>query len=238
MPLVEKVAKNTQRSAGQLNSRVKEILRLLAEEYPQAKTALHYTNPFQLLVAVILSAQTTDRQVNRVTKKLFTRVKGPADILEMGLPLLEEQLKSLGLYRRKSRQVLEASRILMEKHGGEVPHTREELESLPGIGRKSANVILSTVFNAPALAVDTHVLRVSRRMGLTEGNNPFAVEEDLCLLLPPALWAVTHHRPDRPRAKNLPAEKPLRQMYAFLHCPKWFLLIRQRKFCSFFSLKG
>lgn len=224
MPLVEKVAKNTQRSAGQLNSRVKEILRLLAEEYPQAKTALHYTNPFQLLVAVILSAQTTDRQVNRVTKKLFTRVKGPADILEMGLPLLEEQLKSLGLYRRKSRQVLEASRILMEKHGGEVPHTREELESLPGIGRKSANVILSTVFNAPALAVDTHVLRVSRRMGLTEGNNPFAVEEDLCLLLPPALWAVTHHRLIAHGRKICRAKKPLcDKCMLSSHCPKWFL---------------
>ena len=185
---------------------------------------MHYTNPFQLLVAVILSAQTTDRQVNRVTETLFARVKGPADILEMGLPLLEEQLKSLGLFRRKSRQIMELSRILMEKNGGEVPDTREELESLPGIGRKSASVILSTVFNVPALAVDTHVLRVSRRMGLTEGNNLFAVEEDLCLLLPPALWALTHHRLIAHGRKVCRAKKPLCDKCVLApHCPKWFL---------------
>jgi len=203
---------------------MKEILRLLAEEYPQARTALHYTNPFQLLVAVILSAQTTDRQVNRVTEKLFSRVQGPADILELGLSALEEQIKSLGLFRQKSRQIMETSRILLGKYGGQVPGTREELESLPGVGRKSASIILSTVFHVPALAVDTHVARVSRRLGLTEGNNPYVVEEDLCLLLPTDLWSLTHHRLIAHGRKVCRAQKPLCDNCVLSpHCPKCFL---------------
>jgi endonuclease-3 len=182
---------------------------------------LHYTNPFQLLVAVILSAQTTDRQVNRVTEKLFVRVKGPADILEMGPSWLEEQIKSLGLFRRKSRQIFETSLILVEKYDGNVPDTREELESLPGIGRKSAGVILSTVFDVPALAVDTHVTRVSRRMGLTDGSNPFIVEEDLCRLLPPDLWTLTHHRLIAHGRKICRAKKPLcDECVLSPHCPQ------------------
>ncbi len=199
-------------------------MRLLAEEYPQAKTALQYTNPFQLLVAVILSAQTTDRQVNRVTEKLFSRVQGPADILELGLSALEEQIKSLGLFRQKSRQIMETSRILLEKYGGQVQGTREELESLPGVGRKSAGIILSTVFHVPALAVDTHVARVSRRLGLTEGNNPYVVEEDLCLLLPKDLWSLTHHRLIAHGRKVCRAQKPLCDNCVLSpHCPKCFL---------------
>ncbi|NLX90505.1 MAG: endonuclease III [Firmicutes bacterium] len=215
------LTQNIERGVGQLNSRIKEILRILAEEYPHAKTELHYNNPFQLLVAVILSAQTTDRQVNKVTDKLFAQVQGPADILEMGLFRLEEQLKSLGLFRQKSRQIMETSRILLEKYGGKVPDTREELESLPGIGRKSASVILSTAFGVPALAVDTHVARVSRRLGLTGGGNPFAVEEDLCLLLPPDLWTLTHHRLIAHGRKICRAKNPLCDKCALsTHCPK------------------
>ncbi len=170
-------------------------------------------------MAVILSAQTTDRQVNSVTEKLFQRVKGPEDIVEMGPSELEEQIKSLGLFRRKSRHLFETSLALLEKYDGDVPATREELESLPGIGRKSAGVILSTAFDVPALAVDTHVARVSRRMGLTDGASPFIVEEDLCLLFPQDLWAVTHRRLIAHGRKICRAKKPLCHECVFLpHC--------------------
>jgi len=169
-------------------------LHILGKEYPRAETALHYNNPFQLLLAVILSAQTTDRQVNKITEKLFQKVKRPQDILDLGISRLEEELKGCGLSRQKSRQIMETSRILCEKYGGEVPGTREELMELPGVGRKTANVVLSTAFSVPAFAVDTHVLRVSRRLGLSRGKDALAVEEELCRLVPVELWRETHHR--------------------------------------------
>jgi len=206
-----------------LDKRIKEILHLLAGEYPHIGPALNHKNPFQLLVAVILSAQTTDQQVNKVTEKLFTRIKGPADILEMGSSWLEKQIRTLGLFRRKSQHIYETSLQLMEKHGGCVPHTRGELQNLPGIGRKSAGVILSTVFGVPALAVDTHVARVSRRLGLTDGSNPYVVEEDLCRLLPPDLWTMIHRRFIAHGRKICRARKPLcDECFLLPHCPQNF----------------
>lgn len=172
---------------------VKEIFKLLDKEYPKAATTLRYQTPFQLLVAVVLSAQTTDRQVNKITSSLFDEVWGPGDILSLGLPLLEKKLKGVGMYHQKSRQIMETSRLLCEKYDGVVPQTRDELMALPGVGRKTANVILSTAFDKPALAVDTHVSRVSRRLGLTAGKNVLEVEKDLCRLVPVQQWSLIHH---------------------------------------------
>jgi len=207
-----------------MTGRTEEIFRLLADEYPEAKTALNYSNPFQFLVAVILSAQTTDLQVNKVTEKLFDVVFAPDDILRLGPFFLEESVRSLGLFRQKSRQIMETSRILAEKYGGEIPSTREELENLPGVGRKSASVILSVIFNEPALAVDTHVARVSRRLGLTDGATPYAVEEDLCMLLPPESWSSAHHRLIYHGRNICRARKPLCDMCVVAdYCPKNYL---------------
>lgn len=173
---------------------VKKILKLLEKEYPGAETSLNYQTPFQLLVAAILSAQTTDKQVNKITTSLFKEIRGPRDILSLGFSSLEEKLKGAGLFHQKSRQIRETSRLLCEKHGGEVPKTRDELMVLPGVGRKTANVVLSTAFSIPTLAVDTHVSRVSRRLGLTKGKTPLEIEEDLCHLIPISKWSSTHHR--------------------------------------------
>ncbi|RJX25810.1 MAG: endonuclease III [Dethiobacter sp.] len=190
-------------------SRSREILQILEQEYPLAATALHYNTPFELLLAVILSAQTTDKQVNKITTKLFQKIKGPRDILNLGLPWLEKEIKGCGLYRQKSRQILETSRLLLDKYDGEVPRTREELMELPGVGRKTANVVLSTAFGIPAFAVDTHVQRVSRRLGLSEGKNPLAVEEEICRLVPRELWRETHHRLIAHGRRVCRARKPL-----------------------------
>ncbi len=171
-----------------------QILKILEQEYPSARTALAFKTPFELLIAVMLSAQTTDNQVNKVTAALFQQAREPEDILALSLPELEELVKGCGLYRQKSRQIRETSRILVEKSGGAVPETREELIKLPGIGRKSANVIISTAYGIPAMAVDTHVMRVSQRLGLARGKTPQAVEEELCRLIPENLWTATHHR--------------------------------------------
>lgn len=173
---------------------LKEILDLLEQEYPLVGTSLCYNTPFQLLLAVILSAQTTDKQVNKITEKLFKKIKVPQDILDMKLAELEEELKGCGLYHQKSRQIMETSRLLMERYGAEVPGTRDELLKLPGVGRKTANVVLNTVFGIPAFAVDTHVRRVSRRLGLTCEQDVGAVEDELCRLIPRELWGETHHR--------------------------------------------
>ncbi len=198
---------------------IDDILQVLRSEYPRAGTALRFKSPFELLIAVILSAQTTDKQVNRITEKLFQKVKGPADILSMGIHRLEEQLQGCGLYRQKSRQIIEACRLLCQKHGGEVPSTREALMELPGVGRKTANVVLNTVFGIPALAVDTHVMRVSRRLGLAKGKGPLEVEKELGLLLPPEAWGETHHRLIAHGRRFCRARKPLCERCPLsIHC--------------------
>jgi endonuclease III len=190
-------------------SYLKEILDLLEQEYPLARTSLCYHNPFQLLLAVILSAQTTDKQVNKITEKLFKRIKIPQDILDMGLAELEEELKRCGLYHQKSRQIMETSRLLIERYNGEVPGSMDELLTLPGVGRKTANVVLSTAFGIPAFAVDTHVRRVSQRLGWTCEQDVRAVEDELCRLIPRELWGETHHRLIEHGRRFCRAKKPL-----------------------------
>ena len=173
---------------------MRAILDALAESYPEARTALEHESPFQLLVATILSAQCTDVRVNEVTPELFRDHPDLESFLELRPGDLESAIKTCGLYRNKARNILGAARMIADEHGGEVPRTREELMRLPGVGRKTANVILASAFGQEAIAVDTHVFRVSRRIGLAEGATPRAVEEDLMEALPSSEWAAAHHR--------------------------------------------
>ncbi|MCH5160978.1 MAG: endonuclease III [Clostridiales bacterium] len=155
-------------------------LEKLNEIYPDATCELKYTTEFELLISVILSAQCTDKRVNIVTDKLFKRANTPSAIRDMDLGELEEYIKSCGLYKNKAANIKACCDELIDKFGGRVPQTMDELITLPGVGRKTANVMLSVAFNQPAIAVDTHVFRVSRRLGLSDGNTPDAVEKDLC----------------------------------------------------------
>ncbi|MDN5331250.1 MAG: endonuclease [Tepidanaerobacteraceae bacterium] len=173
--------------------KVLKILKLLEEHYPNATTALRYENPFQLLVATILSAQCTDKRVNQVTQRLFEKYKGPEDFANLKPEELENEIRECGLFKNKSRNIIGSSRIILEKYGGRVPDEFEELVKLPGVGRKTANVILANAFGKPAFAVDTHVFRVSRRLGLSDGNDPLKVEKDLNMKIPEDYWIKAHH---------------------------------------------
>ena len=168
-------------------------LAILERTYPQAVTALDYESPFTLLIAVILSAQTTDVRVNLVTPFLFAKYPTPQALAAARLPDVEEIVKSSGFYRMKAKNIVAASRELVERYGGEVPQDRDALEALPGVGRKTANVVLSVAFGAAAFAVDTHVFRVSHRLGLTLGKTPRAVEDDVVKLVPPEKLRFAHH---------------------------------------------
>ena len=173
-------------------SRETEILQLLEKVYTAAKPGLSYDSPFQLLIAVILSAQCTDTVVNKVTKRLFSELKTASDFTKIEQEELEERIKECGLYRNKAANILAACVMLLQKFNGKVPETREELMQLPGVGRKSANVVLSQAYKKPAMAVDTHVFRVSRRLGLAEGKTPDTVEKELTELIPETKWSEAH----------------------------------------------
>jgi endonuclease-3 len=167
-------------------SRIEEICRRLKESVGEPRTELEYVSDYMFLVAVILSAQTTDVQVNKVTSQLFSKCKTIDDILNIGLEQLTREIRSIGFYRNKARHIMDASKILKTKFNSKVPDSREDLESLPGVGRKTANVVMNTLFNKPTIAVDTHVLRVSGRLGLSEGDDPLKVEMDLEEIIPDA----------------------------------------------------
>ncbi|HHY36903.1 MAG TPA: endonuclease III [Firmicutes bacterium] len=175
-----------------MDQRTRTILAILEKEYGHLKPGLSFTNPFQLLIAVILSAQCTDVRVNQVTARLFAKYRTPEDFAALEQPQLEEEIRECGLFRNKAKNIKEACAILVEKYGGQVPSTREELMSLPGVGRKSANVILSQAFGQPALAVDTHVFRVSHRLGLARGKTPLATERELQQVIPRSQWSQAH----------------------------------------------
>jgi endonuclease-3 len=160
---------------------------------PSPQTELEYTSVFELLAAVLLSAQATDAGVNKATRRLFPRAGTPQAILDLGLPALEDALKTIGLYRTKAKNLYATCRILVEQHGGQVPRTREALEALPGVGRKTANVVLNVAFGEPTMAVDTHIFRVSNRTGLAPGKDPLQVELRLLQRVPPAYLADAHH---------------------------------------------
>ena len=160
---------------------------------PQPNTELEYTSVFELLAAVLLSAQATDVGVNKATRRLFPVANTPQKILALGLQGLEAHIKTIGLYRSKARHLMETCRILVEQHGGEVPRTREALEALPGVGRKTANVVLNVAFGEPTMAVDTHIFRVGNRTGLAPGKTPYEVEMQLLRRVPPAYLVDAHH---------------------------------------------
>ena len=168
-------------------------LRILEATYPHAVTALEYETPFELLIAVILSAQCTDARVNLTTPFLFARYPDPASLAAAEQSDVEGIIKSCGFFRMKAKNIIAAARGLVERHGGEVPRDRADLEALPGVGRKTANVVMSVVFEEAAFAVDTHVFRVSHRLGLTLGTTPRAVENDVTKLVPPQKWRHAHH---------------------------------------------
>ena len=170
-----------------------EILKELARLYPDARPALHYATPYELLVAVILSAQCTDERVNKVTAELFKKYNSPRTMLELSQPELEKYIFSCGFYHNKAAHILSASRDIVEKFGGEVPSNFNELKSLAGVGQKTANVVWSVAFDGDAIAVDTHVFRVSNRLGLAEANTPFKVEEQLKQVIPKSDWSKAHH---------------------------------------------
>ena len=170
-----------------------EILKELARLYPDAKPALLYTSPYELLVAVILSAQCTDERVNKVTRALFEKHNTPQTMLALSQEELERYIFSCGFYRNKAAHILSASRDILEKFGGEVPAKFEELKTLAGVGQKTANVVYSVAFGGDAIAVDTHVFRVSNRLGLAKGNTPEKVEEGLKKAIPKNEWSKAHH---------------------------------------------
>lgn len=170
-----------------------EIFRRLHEDNPEPKTELAYSSPFELLIAVILSAQSTDVGVNKATARLFPVANTPAAIHALGVEGLSEYIKTIGLYNSKAKNVIETCRMLVELHNGEVPQTREELEALPGVGRKTANVVLNVAFGQPTMAVDTHIFRVSNRTGLAPGKTPLEVEKQLLKRVPDEFAVDSHH---------------------------------------------
>jgi endonuclease-3 len=170
-----------------------EFYRRLAESNPAPETELEYVNPYTLLVAVALSAQATDVGVNKATRSLFAKVKTPEHMLELGEEGLKQHIKTIGLFNTKAKNVIAAARILVDEFGGEVPRERDKLEKLPGVGRKTANVILNVAFGEPTIAVDTHIFRVSNRTGLAPGKNPLEVELKLEKSTPEPFVTHAHH---------------------------------------------
>ncbi|HEX2840921.1 endonuclease III [Hyphomicrobium sp.] len=172
---------------------VAEVFRRFAAENPEPKGELEHSNPFTLLVAVVLSAQATDAGVNKATRSLFQKADTPQKMVALGEDVVRDHIKSIGLFRAKAKNVALLSEKLIRDFGGQVPEDRDALETLPGVGRKTANVVMNVAFGAPTMAVDTHVLRVSNRIGLSDGKTPLAVEADLLAKIPPQYGVPAHH---------------------------------------------
>ncbi|MDD3897471.1 MAG: endonuclease III, partial [Syntrophomonadaceae bacterium] len=177
----------------QEKERVRKIIELLKKEYPDAKTRLHFSNRLELLVAVVLSAQSTDEQVNKVTPELFSWFSSAQELAAMDIEELEELIRGVGLYKNKARHIKGLAQKIAVDYAGEVPGTFDELLKLPGVGRKSANVMLSVGFDQPGLGVDTHVKRVARRLGISTAKNTTQIEKDLKQVIPVSLWSDSHH---------------------------------------------
>jgi endonuclease-3 len=172
-----------------IRTRAAKIRKILRSLYPEVKPQLHFRNPFELLIATILSSQCTDKQVNRVTPELFHRLKSPLDFAHASLKEIEALIRSTGFYRNKAKNIKACCRLLLETHGGRVPDRLDELTDLPGVGRKTANVVLGAAFEKPGIVVDTHVKRVSRRLGFTENSDPIKIEFDLMEIVPRKDWS-------------------------------------------------
>ncbi|MCM3566821.1 endonuclease III [Neobacillus mesonae] len=177
------------------NSQIRYCLDKIGEMFPDAHCELNHSNPFELVIAVSLSAQCTDALVNKVTKELFKKYKTPEDYLSVPLEELQNDIRSIGLYRNKAKNIQSLCRMVLENYGGELPEDRDELTKLPGVGRKTANVVVSVAFNIPAIAVDTHVERVSKRLGICRWKDSvLEVEKTLMKKIPKEEWSVSHHR--------------------------------------------
>lgn len=172
---------------------VEEFFKILQKDNPEPKGELNYINPYTLLVAVTLSAQATDKGVNKATQELFKIVKKPQDMLDLGQGNLIKHIRTIGLYNAKAKNVMAMAQILVDDYNGEIPHSREELVKLPGVGRKTANVVLNIAFNEPTMAVDTHIFRVSNRTGLAPGKNVDIVEQELLKHVPKTYMLHAHH---------------------------------------------
>lgn len=200
---------------------IEKFFAALSAARPAPKGELHYVNPYTLLVAVVLSAQATDVGVNKATKPLFAKVKTPEAMVALGLERLREYVKTIGLYNTKAKNVIALSELLIARHGGKVPCDRAALEALPGVGRKTANVVLNIAFGEPTIAVDTHVFRVSNRTGLAPGKTPLAVEEKLLKAVPEKYrthahhWLILHGRYICLARKPKCPECPVRQVCGF-----------------------
>ncbi|MDO4721267.1 MAG: endonuclease III [Peptostreptococcaceae bacterium] len=189
--------------------RINRIVERLQETYPEARCELDHQSPYELLIATVLSAQSTDKRVNIVTAELFQRYNTPEKMLELGEAALSEKIRTIGFFNAKSRNIILLSRMLMEKYEGRVPGTMEELTELPGVGRKTANVVLSNAFGVPAFAVDTHVFRLARRLGLSQGKTPDEVEKDVTKKLAKKYWTQTHHLLIFHGRRTCKAQRPL-----------------------------
>lgn len=199
---------------------IPEILLRFEQLYPGAGTDLKFSSAFELMVAVILSAQSTDIQVNKITERLFKKYSKPEDFARLTPDELAEEIKGCGLYRNKSRFIVETSRLLLERFNGQVPQNRHELENLPGVGRKTANVVLGVAFGQNTFPVDTHVHRLAKRLGFSQGKNPEHVEKDLCTLIPPKYWQSLHHQMIYHGRRVCKARHPLCSSCIFLDlCP-------------------
>jgi len=174
-------------------SKKDKLIKLFASNYPEPVTALNFSTPFELLIATVLSAQTTDIQVNKVTKNLFKVYNKPKDFVNLKQKELEKKIKSIGLYKNKSKYIINLSKIIIDKYNGKIPDTRDDLMKLPGVGRKTANVVLGCAFKKNTIPVDTHVLRVSNRLGLCNSRNTYEVEKSLMEKFPPKIWLDLHH---------------------------------------------
>ena len=192
--VIRKVARKAPRRLPAAEAaRVEEIFARFAQANPEPKGELFYTNPFTLLVAVVLSAQATDAGVNKATPALFAAADTPEKMAALGEDHVREAIKTIGLFRSKAKNVVALSQLLVERHGGKVPHTREELIALPGVGRKTANVVLNIAFHQPVIAVDTHLFRLSNRLPLAKGATPEAVEAGLEAIIPQKYMLHAHH---------------------------------------------
>jgi endonuclease III len=177
------------------NTQIRYCLDQIGEMFPDAHCELNHSNPFELIIAVSLSAQCTDALVNKVTKDLFKKYKSPEDYLKVSLEELQNDIRSIGLYRNKAKNIQKLCRMLLEEYNGEIPADRDELTKLPGVGRKTANVVVSVAFGIPAIAVDTHVERVSKRLGICRWKDSvLEVEKTLMRKVPKEEWSITHHR--------------------------------------------
>lgn len=205
-----------------MNETNKKIINLLTSEYPEAKCELNHGTPFQLLIATVLSAQTTDKKVNEVTQDLFLKYPTVQEFLKLSQEELEERIKQIGLYRNKTKNILMLCNQLVKNFNGEVPNGFEELTSLAGVGRKTANVVLANAFNVPTFAVDTHVFRVSNRIGMADSDNVLETEKQLQKAISKDLWILSHHLLIFHGRRCCTARKPQCERCVIKDCCKYY----------------